>query len=50
MALILKASIYKKDLFLKQIEIYRFPACPFFIDLVNALKCLVLQDLRAFLI
>jgi hypothetical protein len=30
--------------------IYRFPACPFFIDLVNALKCLVLQALRAFLI
>jgi hypothetical protein len=31
-------------------RIRRFPACPFFIDLVNALKCLVLQALRAFLI
>ncbi len=33
-----------------QAGIYRFPACPFFIDLVNALKCLILQALRAFLI
>lgn len=31
-------------------EFGEFPACPFFIDLVNALKCLVLQALRAFLI
>ena len=28
--------------------IYRFPTCPFFIDLVNALKCLILQALMAF--
>lgn len=33
-----------------QAGIYRLPACPFFINLVNALKCLILQALRAFLI
>lgn len=34
----------------KQTGISRILACPFYIDLVNALKCLILQALRAFLI
>lgn len=33
-----------------QAGIYRFPTCSFILTLVNALKCLILQALRAFLI
>jgi len=33
-----------------QAGVYRFPTCSFILTLVNALKCLILQALRAFLI
>ena len=41
-------KIRKVEILVIQITIYRFPTCPFFIDLVNALKCLILQALMAF--